>query len=111
MINGKPFTVAWHVDDLKISHEDSKEVDKFIEWTCDKYEDENGKIKLSCGKKHKYLGMSLDYSVPGELKIDMKKYVQEIIESFPDQEIIKKQANTPASNHLFMVRENGVKIR
>ncbi len=45
MINGKQFTVAWHVDDLKISHENSKEIDKFIDWACDKYEDENGKLK------------------------------------------------------------------
>ena len=28
-INGKQFTVLWHVDDLKISHKDKTEVDKF----------------------------------------------------------------------------------
>jgi hypothetical protein len=30
MINGKQFTITWHVDDLKLSHVDVKEVDKTI---------------------------------------------------------------------------------
>ena len=30
MINGKQFTVLWHADDLKISHEDKKVVDEAI---------------------------------------------------------------------------------
>ena len=30
-INGHQMTVVWHVDDLKVSHVDKKEVDKFIE--------------------------------------------------------------------------------
>ena len=29
-INGHQMTVVWHVDDLKVSHVDGKEVDKFI---------------------------------------------------------------------------------
>jgi hypothetical protein len=32
MINGKQFNITWHVDDLKLSHVDVKEVDKTIEW-------------------------------------------------------------------------------
>ena len=31
MINGSQITVTWHVDDLKISHKDSREVTKCIE--------------------------------------------------------------------------------
>ena len=62
-INGKQFTVVWHVDDLKVSHKDKREVDKFIEFIKTKYEDVNiGKVKTSRGKVHKYLGMVLDYS-------------------------------------------------
>ena len=30
MINGSQMTVTWHVDDLKISHKDEKELTKFI---------------------------------------------------------------------------------
>jgi hypothetical protein len=32
MVNGKQFTMTWHVDDLKLSHVDAKEVDKTIKW-------------------------------------------------------------------------------
>jgi hypothetical protein len=31
MINGKQFTLTWHVDDIKISHDDHKEVTKVID--------------------------------------------------------------------------------
>jgi hypothetical protein len=32
VINGKQFTVVWHVDDIKMSHVDEKEVSKLITW-------------------------------------------------------------------------------
>jgi hypothetical protein len=32
MVNGKQFTITWHVDYLKLSHVDAKEVDSTIEW-------------------------------------------------------------------------------
>jgi hypothetical protein len=32
MVNGKQFTITWHVDNLKLSHVDIKEVDNTIEW-------------------------------------------------------------------------------
>ena len=31
MVNGKQMTVVWHVDDLKVSHGDTTEVEKFIQ--------------------------------------------------------------------------------
>ncbi len=30
-VNGNQLTVSWHVDDLKISHKDSKVVDEFLQ--------------------------------------------------------------------------------
>ena len=32
MVNGTQLTVSWHVDDLKVSHKDSKAVYEFLEW-------------------------------------------------------------------------------
>ena len=67
---GKQLTVVWHVDDLKISRENTKVVDNLIEWLKEKYEDEEiGKIKPSRGKVHDYLAMILDFSVQGEVRI------------------------------------------
>ncbi len=46
-------TVVWHVDDLKVSHEDPKQVDRFIKYMQKMYEDNTGKVKVTRGKKHK----------------------------------------------------------
>ena len=70
MINGQQFTILWHVDDLKISHKDKKVVDQFIEWAKKKYEDSHiTKLKASRGKVHDYLGITLDYSKTGVVKL------------------------------------------
>ncbi len=37
IINGNQMTVSWHVNDLKVSHKESKFVDEFIEWIKSKY--------------------------------------------------------------------------
>ena len=42
-----------------------------------------GQIKASRGLKHNYLGMTLDYSTKGELKLNMKEYITKMIEEFP----------------------------
>jgi hypothetical protein len=55
------FTITWHVDDLKLSHVDAKEVDKTIKWWKSIYGED---MRVSRGKKHDYLGMDLYYSVP-----------------------------------------------
>ena len=105
VVNGKQMTIIWHVDDFKVSHAEEKELDKFIEWIKENYEDPDiGMVKVTRGKIHNFLGMTLDYSSDGEVKIDMVEYVKRMIECFPDQDI--KTATTPAANHLFQVRDD-----
>ena len=52
-------TVTWHVDDLKISHQDEEELTKLISELGAIYG-----IKLTAmrGKVHSYLGMHFDFS-------------------------------------------------
>jgi hypothetical protein len=58
-VNGEQLTVAFHVDDLKVSHVDPKVVDKFLEWIKKLYEDPTiKKIVPSRGKIHNYLGIN-----------------------------------------------------
>ena len=104
LVNGKQLTVTFWVDDLKVSHEDSNVVTKFIKWLEDKY----GKMRTSRGKKHDYLGMDMDFSTPGYVKIGMVNYIQSTIKDFPEK--ITKTANTPASSHLFNVNEHDEKL-
>ena len=99
MINGHQMTICWHVDNLKISHKDPREVTKVEEWLRGIY----GNVTVCRGKKHTYLGMQLDYSSPGECKVGMTQYSEEIISDFPEE--ITGSAATPAADHLFKVRD------
>ena len=70
IVDGKQLTVGWHCDDLKASHVYKKVVDWFVQWCRDKFENADiGKIKPSRGLVHDYLGITLDYTVPGKVKL------------------------------------------
>jgi hypothetical protein len=98
MVNGKQLTIAWHVHDLKISHVDTKVVDSFI----DDLDHEFGKetpLSKSRGKIHDYLGMTLDFSINGQVTITMIDYIKMICMDLP-KEMVGSTA-TPAASHLF----------
>jgi hypothetical protein len=82
-INGKQCTICFHVDDCKISHISKKIVNNIIEWLWKNYEsifeDGSGKMKVSCGKVHKYLGMTFDFTTKQQVKISMVEYMKELI--------------------------------
>ncbi len=61
MVNNKQMTITWHVDDLKVSHQEKKVVDAFEYWLRYMYEDHTP-LKPSRGKIHDYLAMELDYT-------------------------------------------------
>ena len=69
MIGRKRPTVCCHMDDLKISCADANEVTKMIQWL----ESEYGEMHGSRGKRHDYLVVWLDYSIPGEVRISMEE--------------------------------------
>ena len=49
--------------------------------------------------------MTLDYTTKGEVVVSMLDYVQEVIDSFPNKEEIKRHVKTPATKHSFEVRD------
>ena len=93
-------TVTWHVDDLKVSHDSSFEITKFVVFLGKKYGD---KITVTRGDYHDYLGIDLDYSHKGEVKMSMIKHIEKIFEDFPEE--IGRSSSNPASDHLFKVRD------
>jgi Reverse transcriptase (RNA-dependent DNA polymerase) len=105
MINGKQCTIGWHVDDLKISHVDSKVVDQVIDMLDIEYGKETPMNK-SRGKVHDYLGMILDFSKPGELTVDMVDYIKTIIAGMPKD--MEGTSKIPAGSYLFKVSDNPV---
>ena len=112
IVNGKQLTVVWHVDKLKISHVDDKVVTGCINMLDKKYGWEAcGKrcpLTMRRGKMHDYLGMTLDYSVDGKVKIDMRDYIATILEDLPTE--FQGSAVTPAATHLFEVNEKCEKL-
>ena len=108
-VDGSLITICFHVDDCKISHRNSKVVDEMIEWLRSSYEsifeDGSGKMKVSRGKVHEYLGMTLDYTTTGSVRVTMFKYIDEIIETFSKFDIIKLKS-TAAPEDLFKIDED-----
>jgi len=100
IIDGKQHTLCWHVDDVKASHVDSKVNDRFQEWLTKEYGQERA-VTGTRGKKHVYLGMLLDYGKEGEVKVDMREYIQDMVDEFPA--VLKGKAATPANESLFKV--------
>lgn len=84
-INGKRFTIIFHVDDLKLSHVDPSVVTMIINKLKDAYT-ENLSIKdeltITRNKVHHYLGMSISYETLGEVHITMYDYVSKLIAQF-----------------------------
>jgi hypothetical protein len=97
---GSQHTLLFHVDGLKSSHKDSKVNDQFDKWLQENY-GEHGEVAIHQGKKHDYLGMELDFSEKGKVKIGTTKYVASMLEVFPEKLKSTDTAVTPASDALF----------
>jgi hypothetical protein len=74
--------------------------DKFEKWLNSMY-GKHGKATATRGQIHDYLGMELDYRKRGELKINMTKYVKNMLNNFPVKLRKKDAAKTPAQDNLF----------
>jgi hypothetical protein len=115
IIEGKPMTICFHVDDCKLSHRNKTFMDRMIGYLLQEYEsifeDGSGAITASRGKIHKYLGMTLDYSVPGQVNITMLNYVDEILAAFDKEEPKGGGTKTSAApDSLFKVDEDCEKL-
>ena len=100
MVNGQQMTVVWHVDDLKVSHVDAMEVDKFVQQMEETFGQETP-LTVSRGQVHDYLGMTLDFRTKGEVQINMEHYIDMMRQDAPED--MKGTATTPTAPHLFKV--------
>ena len=103
MIDGHQCTIAWHVDDLKISHKSDAVVQKVIK----QLEDEYGKMTVTTGKIHTYCGMDLIFENKS-LQVDMREYLKDVVSEFPED--CSKAVTTPAAVYLFEVDESQTKL-
>jgi hypothetical protein len=115
IIEGEQMTICFHVDDCKLSNRKNTVMDRMIGYLRQEYdsifEDGSGAMSVSRGKIHKYLGMTFYYSVPGQVKIKMLDYVDEILAAFDKAE--PKCGGTKTSeapDSLFKVDEDCEKL-
>ena len=102
MVNRHQCTIVWQVDDLKISHHVESVVNDIIR----KLNAEFGQCdntSVSKGRVHDYLGMQLDYTVPGTLKFSMIDYIDTILDDCLDR--MDGTSVTPSASHLFKVND------
>jgi hypothetical protein len=72
------------------------------------FEGGTGAMTVSRGKIHKYLGMTLDYTVRGQVKITMFDYANKILTAFGNAE--PKGGGTKTSEPSYSVDESCAKL-
>jgi hypothetical protein len=101
-VQGSQQTFLFHVDNLKSSHKLKSVNDKFEKWLHSMY-GKHGKVTATRGGIHDYLGIELDSRKQGELKINMTKCVENMLNDFPVNLRKKDMAKTPARDNLFIL--------
>ena len=109
MVNGEQLTICWHVDDLKSSHIDPKVNDEFLEWINDTFR-QLGEVKMTQDLIHDYLGVTLDYSVLGQVSIDMSHYVKKVVIEFPHENLKGTSVASLWNESLFKVQHEHVPL-
>ena len=97
----------WHVDDLKISYKDPAVTNNVSASLCEKYST-LGEMIVRRGKKHDYLGTTIDFSEEGQFIVDM----EECLDKIPDRllEDMNEVTTTPVADHLLKRRNDAPKL-
>jgi hypothetical protein len=85
-IEGFMCTIIWHVDDLKISHKYLHVVSDIISKLSATFGNE-APLTVNRGLCHDYLGMTLDFSIRGKVRIGMNEYMQDMMSKLPSDMI------------------------
>ena len=101
--DGLQVTVALYVDDLMVTCEDERELDAFAAFLRASYA---GDITEHRGDIAEYLAMTFDFRTRGEVRVTMKKLIDDIIAGCG----VTAERSTPATDELFNVREDAVQL-
>ena len=94
--DGNQTTIVLHVDDLLVTNANESNLDAFYSYLKGVYKE----TRIVRGKVLDYVGMSFDFTVPGEAKVTMANCINDILGDGEDL----KEAITPASSTLFDIR-------
>jgi hypothetical protein len=76
-MEGTQCTVTVHIDDLLITSTDDNMIEGLAEGIRERY----GEITKTNGTTLNYLGMVLDFSTPGETRVSMKGFVEDMLKT------------------------------
>ena len=82
IIDQKQCIILWHFDDLKTSHADPAIVSSVLTEIDAEY-GKIAKMTITRGKVHKYLRMTIDYSLPGKVIFPMIDYIGKMLDNIP----------------------------
>ena len=99
LINGKQCTIAFYVDNNKVSHVDPKVNDEAIEEIKNYF----GDLTITWGKKHVFLGMYLEITNDKKIEMHMNDQCQEAIDAFGED--VTSPTPTPAAAYLYKTCE------
>ena len=110
VIDGSQMITSFNVDACNMSNCERKANAHIIIWFCQEYEiifeDGSGKMSVSQGKVHEYLGRTLDYTICGQVKTTMFSYIEDILttlnKSYMKGRVTKSRAFT---NNIFVVNK------
>jgi len=100
-------TIISHVDYLKISHVDPKVANDIIGELEKKFGQEILLVTLQ-GKTIECLGMRIDYTMKGKVKILMYDYIDKMLAELPSD--MNGVSTTAAALHLFNVDDSAEKL-
>jgi hypothetical protein len=106
-IDGKQCTILRHVDDLKMSHVNTKVLEDIVGQLSQKYGKE-APLTVNRKRVHEYLGMSIDYSIPEKVQFIMNDYIENLLDDAPED--MTGNATTPAAHRLFEVNDKAEKL-
>jgi Reverse transcriptase (RNA-dependent DNA polymerase) len=106
MVNGKQFTIIWHVDDLTLTHVNQEVLEHIVSELSKLFGNEDP-LSVHRGEVHDYLGMTLDFSSEGKVIFRMVDYIENMFDELPDS--FDGTAAIPALSNLFETRASALK--
>ena len=99
--------MLWRFNNIKASLVKPKLVENVLSLHEEYYEN-NVSLIMTQGKVHEYLGINVDSSDYGKVKIMMFKYIGGILEESPGD--MYSEDSIPMANHLFKVKDYSEEI-
>ena len=104
LYNGHRCDIGWYVDDNIILCKDDRVVSTVIE----KIEERFGKMTVTRGTSHVFLGMTIEFKPNGTVEIDTIEYLREAIDEFGERCLPKSP--TPAGPNILQIDPTSARL-